>query len=115
MAIAKTPVSTLKTIHGGTSSTAGLGAKFDPLLNSTMLLTWHRLKTAMADLRMPGVVVTQAHLHRELAEMVRDLVITIHVATSGSFSLEAIASLPEEEQPPKRDGSRLRKCRPFGC
>lgn len=38
MAIAKTPVSAPKTIHGGTSSTTGLGAKFDPLHNSTMSL-----------------------------------------------------------------------------
>jgi hypothetical protein len=48
MAIAKTPVSMLKTIHGGTSSTAGLEAEFDPILDATMLLTWHPLKAAMA-------------------------------------------------------------------
>jgi hypothetical protein len=39
MAIAKTPVSTLKTIHGGTSSTAGLEAKDDPILDATLLLS----------------------------------------------------------------------------
>ena len=59
MAIAKTPVSAPKTIHGGTSSTTGLGAKFDPLHNSTMSLACHRLTTEMTDLRMHGEVATQ--------------------------------------------------------
>jgi hypothetical protein len=57
MEISKIPASTLEAIHRTPSSISELAEQFDPILSATLLLTWHRVKTALAATVLEGARV----------------------------------------------------------
>ena len=58
MEIPKFPASTLAAIHRDPSSISELAERLDPILSATLLLTWHRVKTALAVTVLEGAKIT---------------------------------------------------------
>ena len=57
MEIRKIPASTLEAIHRSPLSISEIAAQSDPILSATLLLTWHRVKTALAATVLEGAMI----------------------------------------------------------
>ena len=57
MDIPRIPMTTLEAIHRTPLSVSEVAAQSDPILSATLLLTWHRIKTALAATVLDGAAV----------------------------------------------------------